>query len=90
MGLGKTFVALTVMWAIIKHCNCKGVIVCPSSLISNWVKEVSKWIGDFRVRPIVVRPGQENSDVIRSYRFFVVTTTCFLMLFNIHLQIYIM
>lgn len=44
MGTGKTLVGLSVLWALCRHGRGKGIIVCPSSLISNWRKEVIKWL----------------------------------------------
>jgi hypothetical protein len=44
MGTGKTLVGLSVLWALCRHGRGKGIIVCPSSLISNWRKEVRKWL----------------------------------------------
>jgi DNA repair and recombination RAD54-like protein len=29
----------------------KAIIACPSSLVKNWANELSKWLGDGRVRP---------------------------------------
>jgi len=46
MGLGKTLTSLCVMWKILQNERCKAVIVCPSSLIDNWEKEVSWDFGD--------------------------------------------
>lgn len=60
---------MTVIWTLIKESNYKAVIVCPSSLISNWEKEVARWIGDFRCRPSVVRPGQNNKDLIQAFTY---------------------
>ncbi len=44
MGTGKTLVAIAVVWALVRHGRGKGIIVCPSSLISNWKKEIAKWM----------------------------------------------
>lgn len=61
--------SLTVIWTLVKESSYKAVIVCPSSLISNWEKEVARWIGDFRCRPSVVRPGQNNKDLVQAYAY---------------------
>lgn len=39
-GLGKTLTAISVLWAYLKGGKCKGLIICPSSLVENWEKEV--------------------------------------------------
>jgi SNF2 family DNA or RNA helicase len=39
-GLGKTLTAISVLWACVKGGRAKGVVVCPSSLVDNWEKEV--------------------------------------------------
>lgn len=41
MGLGKTLTSIAVLWAYVKGRRGKGIIVCPSSLVDNWRKEVS-------------------------------------------------
>ena len=44
MGTGKTLVGIAVLWAFCRHGRCKGVVVCPSSLIGNWSKEMTRWL----------------------------------------------
>ena len=53
MGLGKTCQSVTIMYTLLRHGYhsnepiCKRVIVvCPTSLVSNWKNEVFKWVGD--------------------------------------------
>lgn len=43
MGTGKTFVALSVIWSLCRNGKGKGVIVCPSTLVGNWKKEILHW-----------------------------------------------
>ena len=43
MGTGKTLIALASAWTICKKNSCKGVIVCPPSLVENWKLEITKW-----------------------------------------------
>ena len=43
MGLGKSLTAICVLWSYIRRDKCKCVIVCPSSLVNNWKKEVKRW-----------------------------------------------
>ena len=50
MGLGKTLQCITLMWTLLRQspdCNPeinKAIIVCPSSLVKNWDKEIAKWL----------------------------------------------
>jgi hypothetical protein len=44
LGLGKTLTAIAVLWAYLKGGKAKGLIICPSSLVENWEKEV--WLAD--------------------------------------------
>ena len=59
MGLGKTLQSIAVLWAMLTSgvrgepsCS-RPLILCPSSLVANWGKEIVKWLGE-RVRPIVL------------------------------------
>ena len=54
MGLGKTLTSIAVLWAFVRRGGCKGVIVCPSSLIDNWEKEIKKWLG-VKLKALCVR-----------------------------------
>ncbi|WIA39238.1 hypothetical protein OEZ86_005361 [Tetradesmus obliquus] len=59
MGLGKTFQTIASLWCLLtKGVNgqptCrKPLILCPTSLVQNWGKELKLWLGD-RVVPVVV------------------------------------
>ncbi|KFM59190.1 DNA repair and recombination protein RAD54-like protein, partial [Stegodyphus mimosarum] len=52
MGLGKTLQCITLLWTCLKQGpEAKGIIekaiiVAPSSLVKNWEREVSKWLGN--------------------------------------------
>jgi SNF2 family DNA or RNA helicase len=46
------------------------IVVCPSSLVSNWAKEFDKWIGKAsQPKRVVVRNGSEEG--IRNLKAFV-------------------
>lgn len=60
MGLGKSLQALSLLWTVLKQRGPlvrKAIIVCPASLVSNWVKEVAKWLGPERLKPVAVQSG---------------------------------
>lgn len=68
MGLGKTLQCITLMWTLLRQSPeaqpaiSKAVIVCPSSLVKNWDKEISKWLGG-RVNSLAVdSAGKEEID----------------------------
>ena len=69
MGLGKTLQCIALVWTLLKQgpegpCRYNGrlewgrkaVVICPSSLVANWGKEFRKWLGQERVRPLMVTP----------------------------------
>ncbi|KAG9510372.1 DNA repair and recombination protein RAD54-like protein, partial [Fragariocoptes setiger] len=51
MGLGKTLQCITLLWTLLRQGpDCKPIIdnciiVCPSSLVTNWHSEIKKWLG---------------------------------------------
>lgn len=53
MGLGKTLQGITLLWTLLQggHAALGGdpvarraIIVCPTSLVSNWDNECQKWL----------------------------------------------
>jgi DNA repair and recombination protein RAD54B len=61
MGLGKTITTITLLWTLLKqhpHASTpfvrRAIIVVPSSLTKNWDKEITKWLGSERLRPLVI------------------------------------
>lgn len=61
MGLGKTLQCITLMWTLLRQSpegrkgNIeKAIIVCPSSLVQNWAKELDKWLGEGTVTPLAI------------------------------------
>lgn len=53
MGLGKTLQGITLLWTLLKQgADTLGsnplakrvIIVCPTSLVSNWDNEMTKWL----------------------------------------------
>jgi DNA repair and recombination RAD54-like protein len=50
MGLGKTLQAVTLLWTLLtqgttEQSVCRrGLVVCPTSLVTNWANEFNKWL----------------------------------------------
>eukprot|EP00195_Chlamydomonas_chlamydogama_P012357 CAMPEP_0202906302 /NCGR_PEP_ID=MMETSP1392-20130828/38231_1 /ASSEMBLY_ACC=CAM_ASM_000868 /TAXON_ID=225041 /ORGANISM="Chlamydomonas chlamydogama, Strain SAG 11-48b" /LENGTH=1035 /DNA_ID=CAMNT_0049594745 /DNA_START=120 /DNA_END=3227 /DNA_ORIENTATION=+ len=53
MGLGKTLQGITLLWSLVQHGHellggtplvQRAIIVCPTSLVSNWENECAKWL----------------------------------------------
>uniref|UniRef100_A0A0N5AI74 DNA repair and recombination protein RAD54-like n=1 Tax=Syphacia muris TaxID=451379 RepID=A0A0N5AI74_9BILA len=65
MGLGKTLQCITLMWTLLrqgpnaKPTISKAVIVCPSSLVKNWDREINKWLGG-RVNSLSMDSGKKD------------------------------
>lgn len=63
MGLGKSLQAIALIWTLVKQGPSgrplakKAIIVCPASLVRNWVNEVRKWLGSERLEPIAIESG---------------------------------
>ncbi|KAG4094325.1 hypothetical protein H8356DRAFT_998861 [Neocallimastix lanati (nom. inval.)] len=60
MGLGKTLQCITLLWTLLCQSPTPGkpeinkaIIVCPSSLVRNWMKELLHWIGKDRINLLV-------------------------------------
>lgn len=68
MGLGKTLQCISLLWTLLKQGpygkpEAKRVlIVAPSSLCSNWKKELIRWLGSQRVQPFVVEGKNKPKD----------------------------
>ncbi|KAL4588733.1 hypothetical protein LXL04_001628 [Taraxacum kok-saghyz] len=70
MGLGKTLQSITLLYTLLrqgfdgKPMVKKGIIVTPTSLVSNWEAEIKKWVGD-RIK-LVALCESSRDDVISS------------------------
>lgn len=66
MGLGKSMQAIALIWTLLKQSPKgsplvkKAVIVCPASLVTNWVNEIKKWLGFERLKPVQVTSGSST------------------------------
>ena len=75
MGLGKTLQGITLLWTLLKQgitgdgpIAKRALIVCPTSLVSNWDDECIKWLkGKVRTMPIC---EANRADVISSMNRF--------------------
>lgn len=76
MGLGKSLQALTVLWTLLKQgpqgrpLVRKAIIVCPNTLIGNWVHEITLWLGSERLVPLTLSSAKSKSDCSRILREF--------------------
>lgn len=65
MGLGKTLQCITLIWTLIKQgpkaepTIKNAMIVCPSSLVSNWYNEINKWLHG-RLSAYAVQNGSKD------------------------------
>ncbi len=57
MGLGKSLQCIALLWTLLKQGPYGGLpllkrilLICPSSLVQNWVAEFRKWLGDVRLK----------------------------------------
>lgn len=74
MGLGKTFQSITLLWTLLrqgvtgKPTVKRAIIVCPTSLVKNWEKEILKWVGD-RVKVVALSEASREhvTSAIRSF-----------------------
>lgn len=62
MGLGKTIQTIAFLAYLNEYKNIKGyhLIVCPNSVMGNWMKEFKKWLPNVRVVKLV--PRKETRD----------------------------
>eukprot|EP01041_Mallomonas_annulata_P010825 gene10825-22578_t len=67
MGLGKTLTAIAVLWSFVRNGRGKAVIVCPSSLVDNWEKEIKKWMS-VKLKPVCARSGPSADEAVDTFR----------------------
>ncbi|CAB3408160.1 unnamed protein product [Caenorhabditis bovis] len=78
MGLGKTLQCITLLWTLLRQSPdakptlSKSIIVCPSSLVKNWDKEIKKWLGT-RVNAMPMDSGKKEM-IIASLTSFMADT----------------
>lgn len=67
MGLGKSLTTIALLWTLLKQSPIQGctriiekaLIVCPVTLIGNWKKEFTKWLGNERIG-VFIMDGKRN------------------------------
>mmetsp|Transcript_23138 Transcript_23138/g.48036 ORF Transcript_23138/g.48036 Transcript_23138/m.48036 type:complete len:1065 (-) Transcript_23138:305-3499(-) len=71
MGLGKTLMTIATIFALYRRKrDHRFIVVCPSSLVSNWAIEFDKWLGKAsQPKRVTVRNGNEEG--LRNLRSFV-------------------
>jgi DNA repair and recombination protein RAD54 and RAD54-like protein len=69
MGLGKTLQSITLLWTLLKQ-GINGVptakrviVVCPTSLVANWAKEIIKWVGE-RVKVLALSEASRDKAIM--------------------------
>jgi len=70
MGLGKTLMTIAVVFALYrKNRQLRSIIVCPSSLVTNWNNEFNKWIGKASQpkRLPILKGGEEGTNKIKAF-----------------------
>jgi SNF2 family DNA or RNA helicase len=74
MGLGKTLQGITLLWTLLKQgidgtpAVKRALIVCPTSLVSNWDDECNKWLnGRVKTLPIC---DSTRAEVVSSVKQF--------------------
>ncbi|GAB4818167.1 hypothetical protein N2152v2_005213 [Parachlorella kessleri] len=74
MGLGKTLQILTLIWTLVKQgpqgrpAVRKALVVTPSTLTQNWADEARKWLGNERLRVIVLQPGADGKQQVVDFK----------------------
>jgi len=72
MGLGKTLMTISTIFAYHRlHRDRRFIVVCPSSLVSNWQKEFDKWLGKASQPKRVVVKNGKDADGLRNLKSFV-------------------
>ena len=59
----KTLQVIALLWTLLRQGPAgrpairRAIVATPSSLTGNWAAEVRKWLGDQRLRALVLQPG---------------------------------
>lgn len=68
MGLGKTIQAIAFFGYLSQYEGVNGpfLVVCPNTVVSNWKKELKKWLPDLKVVKLIARK-EHRFDIIDQY-----------------------
>ena len=67
-GTGKSLIALTTAWSIFKKHSCKGLIICPPSLVDNWKQEVLKWFpSTLALTALFINSANKNDCIVNEF-----------------------
>jgi SNF2 family DNA or RNA helicase len=75
MGLGKTLQALSLVYALMKQSQHpqrvpkKTIIVTPSTLVKNWMKEIKAWLGLERLNALAISESKKSATVSKLHDF---------------------
>lgn len=76
MGLGKTLQAIiAVTQNKLKNKNAHSIVVCPTSLVYNWVEEFSKFNPNLKTLPVDGTPAQRKKLLTDIKKFDIVVTS---------------
>ncbi|KAK9822627.1 hypothetical protein WJX81_000343 [Elliptochloris bilobata] len=74
MGLGKTLQVIALLWTLLRQGPAgrpairRAIVATPSSLTGNWAAEVRKWLGDQRLRAMVLLPGPGAAQQVTDFK----------------------
>ncbi|KAG1662668.1 hypothetical protein FOA52_014594, partial [Chlamydomonas sp. UWO 241] len=73
MGLGKTLQLITLIWTMLRQgpsgapAAAKVLVVTPASLVKQWAKEVTKWLGRERLNAVALIQGPDAPQQITDF-----------------------
>ncbi|BDA44096.1 DNA repair and recombination protein RAD54B [Coccomyxa sp. Obi] len=74
MGLGKTLQVIALIWTLLrqgpsgKPAVKRVIVVTPCSLAENWAAEIKKWLGNERIKALVVQAGPEAKGQVLDFK----------------------
>ncbi len=76
MGLGKTLQVISLLSDYIENVieNKKSIVICPTSLVFNWQKEIEKFAPELKVEVIIGTPGKRTEVLSNSNAHVLITT----------------
>ncbi|KAK9915546.1 hypothetical protein WJX75_000577 [Coccomyxa subellipsoidea] len=74
MGLGKTLQVITLIWTLLRQGPSgkptvkRVIVVTPCSLTQNWADEIKKWLGNERIKALVLQAGPEAKGQVLDFK----------------------